>query len=66
MSKVRYKNIYTGREGEIEADKYDAFARRMNRGRGIIRKVGEVKGTPKAKTPPEAKKKSEKTDEKSK
>lgn len=63
MSKVKYVNVHTGQEGEIEADKYEAFARRVNRGRGIVRKVGEVKA--KAKTPPEVKKStSKKTDEK--
>lgn len=68
MSKVKYINVHTGQEGEIESDKYEAFARRVNRGRGIIRKIGEVKETPKAKTPPEAKKSEKstpkKTDEK--
>jgi hypothetical protein len=54
MSKVIYENVHTGRRGEIDADKYEAFARRVNAGVGIVRKVKEVKSkeTPK---PAEAK-----------
>jgi len=46
MSKVIYKNVHTGRLGEIDADKYDAFARRVNAGVGIVRKV-KTKSEPK-------------------